>query len=161
MPESPPVHVDNLRRLERHEYLADRLVGVAAAPAQRPRQIVPRTQRQDADRGRRTNVRRRRVQHGQDPADGAVAAAGQESNPRHPLVQLDGGLGAAAVAAQIEHLSGVEQPLELLHEFGALQGGGIQQFYEILRFLLTAIYRSVLYPTFSLTYYGGYHMRAV
>lgn len=62
------------------EYLADWLVGVAAAPAKRPRQIVAGAQRQHTDRRRRTDSDF--VQHRQHPANGAVAAAGQQTQLR-------------------------------------------------------------------------------
>lgn len=92
-----------------------------ASPSQRPRQIVPRPQRQDAHRRCRRDADL--VDDAQHPADGAVAAAGQNSQVRHFLEQLEAHPGPPL--RQVEHLPGIQQPLELLEQLQALIAAGL------------------------------------
>lgn len=88
--EPPPVQHGYLALGQARQDLPDGLVRVAAAPAELPGQVVARAEGQSADRRCRRHADL--IEDREDPADGAVAAAGQDPQVRHLLEQLEPGV---------------------------------------------------------------------
>ena len=89
---------------------------VAAAPTKTPREIVACAERNNADA--RLMHERRFVEGVENPTDGAVAAANDNSHVRYFAIHLKTGLRTAF--AQVVDLPRVQQVLTLAHNFGPL-----------------------------------------
>ena len=109
----PPVEHHHTARLHLLQNLIQTLIVVAGAPAQTPRQVVARSERQNGD-GRHAGGEVHLVDGVENPADGAVAAAAE-----HPKVGRVFGEAQAlkgTLRGNVVHLPRIEQILKFAQD---------------------------------------------
>ena len=63
------------------------------------------------------------IQGGEDPANGSVTTTGKQPDPGNSTEKIEGGLWTSLT--QVEDLSWIQPPLELLHQLGTLVAPGL------------------------------------